>query len=97
MTMHKALKPFGWYPDGFTREALNVGDERDFGSAADGLVAEKMIAPVDASPVDDAQAKQTIKPVEETAVEQVAEQTVEPVESAPTDAAQPPRQTRRKK
>jgi len=90
--MHKALKPFGWYPDGYTREALNVGDERDFGSAADGLVAEKMIAPV-----DDAPAEQTVKPVEETAVEQVAEPTIEPVDVAPVEEASRPRQPRRKK
>lgn len=43
---HVALRPFGWYPDGFTREALNVGDERDFGSIADGLVAAGMIGEI---------------------------------------------------
>lgn len=84
MPMHKALKPFGWYPDGYTREALNVGDERDFGSAADGLVAEKMIAPVDVveAPV--------VEPaVEEPAVEQEDEPTVEPGEVAPVEDEQP--------
>lgn len=40
---HVVLKPFGHYPDGFTREALVPGDERDFGSATDGLLAAKMI------------------------------------------------------
>lgn len=51
MVMHKAIKPFGWYPNGYEREALEIGDERDFGDVADGLVVAKMIAPVDADDV----------------------------------------------
>lgn len=40
------LRPFGWYPDGYTREALDVGAERDFGDATDGLLAAKMIGEI---------------------------------------------------
>ncbi len=47
MALHKALKPFGWYPNGYEREALVEGDVRDFGDVAEGLVDAKMIAPVD--------------------------------------------------
>lgn len=45
--MHKAIVPFGWYPDGFTRDVLAVGDVRDFGDATEGLLAAKKIAPVE--------------------------------------------------
>ena len=41
--MHEVKKPFGWYPDGFTREALDIGDKRDFGAVTAGLVAEGYI------------------------------------------------------
>jgi len=41
--LHEVKKPFGWYPDGFTREALDIGDKRDFGGATAGLVAEGYI------------------------------------------------------
>lgn len=47
--LHAVKKPFGWYPDGYTREALNVGDERDFGDAASGLLAEGLIGIATAS------------------------------------------------
>ncbi|RWO08223.1 hypothetical protein [Mesorhizobium sp.] len=40
---HVVLKPFGWYPNGYDREALVPGDERDFGDATDGLLAAMMI------------------------------------------------------
>jgi len=46
---HVALKPFGWYPDGFTREALDVGAERDFGDATAGMLAAGMIATAEAA------------------------------------------------
>lgn len=48
MALHKALKPFGWYPNGYEREALVEGDVRDFGDVAEGLVDAKMIEPVEA-------------------------------------------------
>lgn len=44
--MHRTLKAFPWYPNGYTREELAIGAERDFGSCTDGLVAAKMIEPV---------------------------------------------------
>ncbi len=53
---HVTLKPFGWYPDGFTREALDVGAERDFGTSAHGMKAAGMIgeiSPVQSIPVVD--------------------------------------------
>lgn len=43
---HVVLKPFGWYPDGFTRETLDVGDERDFGANAGAMKAAGMIGDV---------------------------------------------------
>lgn len=46
--MHRVVKPFPCSWDGFTLVDLNVGDERDFGSMADGLVAEGFIEAVDA-------------------------------------------------
>lgn len=36
----------GWYPNGHTRDALNVGDVRDFGDAASGLAQAGLIEPV---------------------------------------------------
>lgn len=44
--MHRVVKPFPFSENGFTLVDLNVDDERDFGSMADGLVAEGWIAPV---------------------------------------------------
>lgn len=46
------LKPFPFAGDGFTLESLAPGDERDFGSCTDGLVAEGLIATGDASDED---------------------------------------------
>lgn len=37
----------GWCPDGFTREALKVGDVRDFGNNTSGLMKEGLIEPAD--------------------------------------------------
>ncbi|MBY3263867.1 hypothetical protein HFO15_19775 [Rhizobium laguerreae] len=37
--MHRVLKPFPCSWDGLTLVDLNEGDERDFGTMADGLVA----------------------------------------------------------
>ena len=53
MALHRAKIPFGWYPDGFTREALKAGDERDFGDATAGLYAAGMIEPVGEKPKKD--------------------------------------------
>ncbi len=38
--LHRVVKPFPCSWDGFTLVDLNVGDERDFGDMAAGLVAE---------------------------------------------------------
>lgn len=45
--MHKAIQVFGWYPDGYTREQLAIGDVRDFGNNALSLLSAKMIAEVE--------------------------------------------------
>ena len=37
----------GWYPDGFTREALSLGDVRDFSEATSGLMQAGFIEPAD--------------------------------------------------
>ncbi|RWX28951.1 hypothetical protein EHH54_31750 [Rhizobium leguminosarum] len=42
--MAVVLKPFDYASDGFTVEHLNEGDERDFGAATDGLVAEGFVS-----------------------------------------------------
>ncbi|TIL38531.1 hypothetical protein [Mesorhizobium sp.] len=60
---HVTLRPFGWYPDGYTREALDIGAERDFGDATDGLLAAKMIGGI--KPVQTAlSAEALIAPIE---------------------------------
>lgn len=41
--MAVVIKPFEFASDGFTIESLVTGDERDFGSATDGLVDEGFI------------------------------------------------------
>lgn len=48
-----------WCPDGFTREALNIGDIRDFGSAESGLMQAGFVEPVD----DEEPAKVDVAPV----------------------------------
>lgn len=51
--MHVVLKPFPCSFDGITSVMLEVGDVRDFGSLAPGLVAEKYIESARAEPVID--------------------------------------------
>lgn len=46
MARSVVLVPFGWCPNGFDREEVKPGDERDFGDVTDGLVGLKMIGPV---------------------------------------------------
>ncbi|KEA07486.1 hypothetical protein CN09_11310 [Rhizobium rhizogenes] len=41
--LHRVVKPFPFSWNGFTLVDLNVGDKRDFGSMADGLVAIGLI------------------------------------------------------
>ena len=41
--MHRVVKPFPYSVDGFTLIDLNVGDEREFGTATDGLLKEGYI------------------------------------------------------
>lgn len=38
--MATVVKPFRWSPDGFATEQLQPGDEREFGRATAGLIAE---------------------------------------------------------
>ncbi|MBX4992280.1 hypothetical protein ABID08_000710 [Rhizobium binae] len=45
--IHRVVKPFPFSENGFTLVDLNVGDERDFGLMADGLVAEGWVEVVD--------------------------------------------------
>lgn len=44
--MHRVVKPFPFSDDGFTLVDLNVGDERDFGAHAGGLLAEGWVEDV---------------------------------------------------
>jgi hypothetical protein len=44
--MHKVVKPFPCSWDGFTLIDLSVGDERDFGSMAAGLVEAGYISEI---------------------------------------------------
>lgn len=46
--MHVVVRPFAYAANGYTLENLNVGDKRDFGASADGLLAAGLIAPEDA-------------------------------------------------
>lgn len=46
--MHKVVRPFAYAANGYTLEHLNVGAERDFGSATAGLLAEGYIEAVEA-------------------------------------------------
>lgn len=47
--MHKVVRPFAYSVDGLTLVDLSVGDERDFGELAVGLLAEGWIEPAIAS------------------------------------------------
>jgi hypothetical protein len=60
--MHRVVKPFPCSWDGFTLIDLNVGDERDFGSMADGLVAEGFIEAVEVADESDV----VVKPARKT-------------------------------
>jgi len=45
--MHRVVKSFSFSEDGFTLIDLDIGDERDFGCMAEGLVSEGWIEPVE--------------------------------------------------
>lgn len=49
--LHRVVVPFPCSWDGITLVDLNVGDERDFGTMAAGLVAIGKIEPVEAKPI----------------------------------------------
>lgn len=74
--MHKVVMPFPCSWDGITSVLLAVGEERDFGTMADGLIGMGWIEPIDVEVVT--------KPV--VAVETVAEREVSvdllPIETA---------------
>lgn len=57
--LHRVVKPFQFSENGFTLIDLNVGDERDFSSMADGLVAEGYIELIDAAASDDPTGERT--------------------------------------
>lgn len=65
MVKSVVLKPFGWYPDGFTRDEVSPGDERDFGDATDGLKGLMMIGDVAVVPVEPAAAEPVVAVVAE--------------------------------
>jgi hypothetical protein len=60
--MHRVVKPFPYSEDGFTLIDLSIGDERDFGSMADGLVAEGWVEAVGEATAD----QQAEKPAKRT-------------------------------
>lgn len=43
----RVIKPFPYAGDGHTVVGLDIGDERDFGGATEGLTAEGFIEPAD--------------------------------------------------
>jgi hypothetical protein len=47
MAYYVALKEFGYAPDGINIEHIAAGDQRDFGEAAEGLLKEGYIGPVE--------------------------------------------------
>ena len=60
--MHKVVVPFPFYANGITPVDLVVGDERDFGAMADGLVAIGWIEAI-ADPADVEQPADIEQPV----------------------------------
>jgi len=50
--MHKVVRPFAYSVDGLTLVDLSVGDERDFGDLAAGLLKEGYIEPASAAVVE---------------------------------------------
>lgn len=97
--LHVVLKPFGWYPDGFTRETLEPGDERDFGSNTEAMKAAGMIgdAATHKAKEADMQVEATAAPVEEEAapVTAAAAEELAQVEVATEAAADKPRRKRK--
>jgi len=64
--LHKVVVPFPCSWDGFTLVDLVIGDERDFGSMADGLVAAGWIAPASAEQTGEPQAIEPAAPASTT-------------------------------
>jgi hypothetical protein len=85
--LHKVVKPFPFAADGVTLVDLDVGDERDFGGLADGLMAEGWVeAGEDAEP-----AVEPVAPVAEPVAAQV-----EPVVTAEPEPAVEPEKPAKK-
>lgn len=68
--LHRVVRPFPCSFNGLTLVDLEVGDERDFGSMADGLVGEGFIeeiepkkAPIVAAAVDESPVEAAVEPV----------------------------------
>lgn len=79
----------GWFPDGFTREALNVGDVRDFGDATSGLMQAGFIEPSDFKPVEKEPETPTVETpaaIEAETPPAIVETPVETPKEAPTPA-----------
>ena len=70
--MHKVVVPFAFYPDGITRVDLAIGDVREFGAAADGLLKEGYIQA--------SGARAPVEPALEPAIEFAIDET--PIETA---------------
>lgn len=62
--MHVVLKPFPFAGNGYTHENLKTGDERHFGKAAAGLIAEGYIGEIGAVAVETT-AKPEVEPEDE--------------------------------
>lgn len=83
---HRVVKPFPYSEDGFTLIDLNVGDEREFGAMADGLVAEGWIVSVDeVAPA----APQIEEAIEDAPIELAIDPPTEPQLAAPPRRGRP--------
>ncbi|TIL91456.1 MAG: hypothetical protein E5Y73_17415 [Mesorhizobium sp.] len=91
--LHRVLKPFPFAGNGYTLEHVTVGDEREFGTATDGLVAEgyiSLVAKVEESAVE------PIEIAEEPAAV-IAEELAEPAAELTFEPPPAPAATRRKR
>lgn len=66
--MHKVVVPFPFYANGITPVDLVVGDERDFGAMADGLLAIGWIEAITPAPTKEFEQPALIPEIETTAL-----------------------------
>lgn len=104
--MHKVVMPFPCSWDGVTAVDLAVGDVRDFGTMADGLIGMGWIEPIVDEPTKSVVAVETVAEREVAAdllPVEIAEEVVEaaaadePFEMAVETAAPSPRRGRKRK